>query len=130
MKKLLTAYSMYFNLKYKRTGVLFQGRFKATHASNDEYLKYLFSYIHLNPIKLIDPKWKENGITNHTKAEKYLEVYQYSSHLDYIGKNRDEGLILNKNAFPGYFDGPVDFKKYIRESLSFNDIIFTEDRPR
>ena len=36
--------------------------FKATHANEDEYLKYLFSYIHLNPIKLIEPLWKETGI--------------------------------------------------------------------
>lgn len=121
MRKLLTSYSMYFNTKYKRTGVLFQGRFRATHADNDAYLKYLFSYIHLNPIKIIDPEWKENGITNRTKAEKYLEGYRYSSYLDYIDKEREEHLILKKAAFPGYFRDISDFKKCTREWLSFND---------
>ena len=58
MQKLLTAYTMYFNKKNERTGPLFSGMFKATHANEDEYLKYLFSYIHLNPIKLIEPLWK------------------------------------------------------------------------
>src|SRR5674476_643636 len=53
MKKLLTAYSMYFNKKHNRTGGLFEGPFLARHADTDEYLKYLFSYIHLNPIKII-----------------------------------------------------------------------------
>src|SRR3989344_7978889 len=33
MKKLSTAYSMYFNNKYKRSGALFEGRFKAQHAN-------------------------------------------------------------------------------------------------
>src|SRR3989344_4623952 len=52
MKKLLTAYVMYFNKKYERTGSLFEGKFKSEPVREDNYLKYLFSYIHLNPIKL------------------------------------------------------------------------------
>src|SRR3989338_5014391 len=46
MHRLSTAYTMYFNVGRKRSGALFQGRFKAEHAKNDRYLKYLFSYIH------------------------------------------------------------------------------------
>ena len=53
MQKLSTAYSMYYNKKYNRTGSLFEGKFKAQHLNKDSYLKYIFSYIHLNPIKLI-----------------------------------------------------------------------------
>ncbi|OGJ11058.1 hypothetical protein A2467_03325, partial [Candidatus Nomurabacteria bacterium RIFOXYC2_FULL_36_8] len=60
MKKLSTAYAMYFNKKYIRTGILFQGRFKSEHANTDGYLKYLYAYIHLNPAKLKNPKWKED----------------------------------------------------------------------
>lgn len=125
MRKVLTAYSMYFNIKYERTGVLFQGRFGARHANSDEYLKYLFSYIHLNPVKIIDPKWKENGITDHKKAEEYLTGYQYSSYLDYLGHDREERMILNVDAFPGYFEDISDFKKCTQEWLSFKDIEFT-----
>lgn len=121
MRKFLTAYSMYFNNKYNRTGVLFQGRFKATHVNNDAYLKYLFSYIHLNPIKLIDVKWKENGISDRAKAEKYLERYQYSSYLDYLGEYREESIILKKKAFPEYFENVTSFKKCTREWLSFKN---------
>ncbi|MBU3925748.1 transposase, partial [Patescibacteria group bacterium] len=83
MEKLFTAYSMYFNKKNERTGRLFEGIFKATHANKDQYLKYLFAYIHLNPVKLIDLKWKENSITDKEKAKKFLKEYAYSSYLDY-----------------------------------------------
>jgi putative transposase len=72
MNKLCTSYSMYFNKKYNRTGALFQGKFKAEHADRDEYLKYLYAYIHLNPVKLIDSTWKEEGIKD---AGKKLEFY-------------------------------------------------------
>lgn len=102
--KLLTAYSMYFNKKNERTGKLFEGPFKATHASSDEYLKYLFSYVHLNPVKIIDPKWKKNGIADRKKAQQYLANYPYSSYLDYASAERGEKLILNKTAFPEYFE--------------------------
>jgi putative transposase len=120
MQKLSTAYSAYFNKKYSRSGSLFEGTFKATHADTDEYLKYLFSYIHLNPVKIIDPKWKENGIINHSDAKKYLNHYNYSSYIDYIGQNRKENTILTKAVFPDYFTGTKDFEWFIDEWLSFN----------
>src|SRR3989344_9576413 len=65
MLKLLTEYSMYFNKKYKRTGRLFESVFKSSHVDSEEYLKYLYSYIHLNPAKLIDKNWRNNPDKSH-----------------------------------------------------------------
>jgi len=121
MKKVLTSYSMYFNTKYEHSGVLFQGRFGARHADSDEYLKYLFAYIHLNPVKIIDPDWKENGIKDREKAKGYLSNYPYSSYLEYTGEERPEGCILNKEAFPEYFSHPQDFDIFIEDWLSFSE---------
>ena len=90
MKKLCSAYSMYFNKKYGRTGHLFQGRFQERHADTDEYLKYLYSYIHLNPVKMIDPEWKEKGMSNPKEAQEFLQQYKYSSLTDYRGSTRVE----------------------------------------
>lgn len=121
MSKLLTSYSMYFNKKYKRTGGLFEGCFKAKHANSDNYLKYLFAYIHLNPVKLIDPKWKEYGIKDRKMAKEYLAGYSYSSYMEYLGVLREEGKIINKTAFPEYFDEPKDFEGFIKDWLFFAD---------
>lgn len=44
----LGGYPKYFNNKHKRSGVLFQGKFKANHISNDKYLLYLSAYVNLN----------------------------------------------------------------------------------
>ena len=49
MRSLLTSYSMYFNKKYKRTGPLFESRYKASLISDDAYLEHVTRYIHLNP---------------------------------------------------------------------------------
>lgn len=122
MKKLLTAYSSYFNKINDRTGPLFDGRFKARHADRDEYLKYLFSYIHLNPVKLIEPGWKESGIKDKDKAKKFLEGYKYSSYTEYTQDSaRPEKLILNKEVAPEYFESTTDFNGFISEWLEFSE---------
>ncbi len=104
MGKVGTSYSMYFNKRYERTGSLFQGRYRAEHANHDNYLKYLFSYIHLNPVKLIQPDWKEQGIIDGKAAYEYVSAYPYSSLSDYLGPGRDEAKILTRQAFPDYFN--------------------------
>ena len=121
MQKLSTGYTMYFNERHERDGVLFQGKFKSSYVNEDEYLKYLFSYIHLNPVKSVDPHWKENGISNSDQAKKYLDHYAYSSYPDYLGVNRKEGGIITKNVMPNYFLSVADYKRTINDWLSLRD---------
>lgn len=128
MGKLGTSYSMYFNKRYIRTGSLFQGTFKSSHASTDEYLKYLYAYIHLNPVKLIDPTWREEGIKNSNEAFIYASNYNYSSLSEYLGGVRAENNILEKNPFPEYFLEHKDIKKELLEWLNFDEIL--ELKPR
>lgn len=45
----MTSYSRYFNLKYKRSGALFETRYKASRIEQDIYLEHISRYIHLNP---------------------------------------------------------------------------------
>jgi len=113
MQKLTTAYVMYYNQKYKRTGGLFEGKFKSEHINNDRYLKYIFSYIHLNPIKLIEPKWKDVGIKNNNKTISFLNEYIFSSYLDYKKENREQKIILNTESFPNYFLTQKDLESEI-----------------
>ncbi len=121
MQKLSTAYSMYFNKKYQRTGSLFEGKFKAQHLDTDRYLKYIFSYIHLNPVKLIQGDWKEVGIKNQGEAFTYLNTYRYSSYLDFLEEGRTQGKILNIDVFPKYFPSKKSFLREIIDWLSYKD---------
>lgn len=119
MQKLCTGYSMYFNKKNKRTGSLFEGKFKSVHVESDEQAKYNFSYIHLNPVKLIDSSWKENGAKNIKKTLDYLSKYKWSSYLDYNGVKRSENKIISPNDFPDYFSGRKVFGEEIFDWLTF-----------
>jgi len=85
MKKLGVGYSMYFNMKHERVGPLFQGRFKAKFVDDEVYLTHVLRYIHLNPIEIIDPAWKESGIKSWKKSLEFLKSYKWSSYNDYSG---------------------------------------------
>lgn len=117
MRKLLTGYSSYFNKKYNRTGALFEGRFKSTRVTSDAQAKYLFSYIHLNPVKIIDKMWRESGIRDVSRAVKFLDAYPWSSYHDHKGVIRRENSLLAIRDFPEYFSSPAIFEKEIFEWL-------------
>ncbi len=116
MLKLMTSYSMYFNKKYERTGKLYEGVFKSTHLNDDNYLKYLYSYIHLNPAKLIDKNWKKNKNASHLLE--YILSYPYSSIKEY---KEAKFKIINPSIFPNYFQNPISHKKELFEWLKIND---------
>ncbi len=93
------AYTNYFNIKHKRRGHLFQGRYKAIVIEADSYAGELSRYIHLNPVRasLIDVP----------------EKYKWSSYRYYLGrKNKPEWL--STDFILGYFEGDGSFpeKRY------------------
>ncbi len=119
MKKVSTAYAMFFNNRYDRTGALFEGRFKAKHVDTDIYLRYLYAYIHLNPIKLINSKWKENKINDRKEAKKFLKSYEFSSYPVYLGRNVNQKSILDFKDFPKYFKQNTDMETLIDYWLNY-----------
>ena len=122
MHRLCTSYSKYFNKKYNRTGKLFEDKFKAVHIKNENQAKYLFSYIHINPVKLIQKNWKEWGIRNKGQVIDFLNNYKWSSFQDFQGIIRDENKIIDPGSFPlSYFSTRKSFKKEIFEWLSIDD---------
>ena len=119
MLKLMTGYSMYFNTKYERTGKLYEGVFKSVHASKDIYLKYLYSYIHLNPAKLVEKNWKKKERTKSTtELFDYVFSYLYSS----IGEYKENNFrIVSPSQFPEYFKEAIDHKVELFKWLSLNE---------
>lgn len=61
----LGGYTWYFNNRHKRNGALFQGRFKSSHISTNEYLLHVSAYVNLNnrfdgkPYSLSKSSWEE-----------------------------------------------------------------------
>jgi putative transposase len=89
LQKLFIGYTMYFNTKYQRKGVLFQGRTKARHVNEGVYLDHILRYIHLNPLDYIDKKWREHGIANIRSARRAVLKYPWSSICGCIGDEQN-----------------------------------------
>jgi REP-associated tyrosine transposase len=51
MRRLLTGYALWYNRRHRRSGHLFQNRYKSILCQEDVYLLELVRYIHLNPIR-------------------------------------------------------------------------------
>lgn len=120
-KKALTAYSMYFNAKYDHSGVLFQGRFKSSHIDNDAYFRWIFSYVHLNPLSLVEPGWEEKGVSDIAKARSFIRSYKPSSYFDYFCSKRQESSILSTENMPTFLNTQNDLEDLLAS--------FIKDRP-
>lgn len=83
MQKIGTGYTHYFNEKHLRSGVLFQGKYKHVQIVTDGQLRYVKQYIHLNPLDLYQPNWKDVGVSDPTEALLYLKHYRWSDCENY-----------------------------------------------
>ncbi len=116
MHKLNMGYSKYFNEKYKRKGTLFEGRYKSILIKQESHFYHLPYYIHLNPLDLKFPEWREGKLRNYKEAMKFLENYRWSSHLDYIGK-KNFPSITKREFLLRVFGGEKEYRKSIRQWL-------------
>lgn len=87
MRAVLTSYSGYFNRKYKRSGPLFETRYKSSRVSNDMYLMHISRYIHLNPKSWRTWRWSS------------LSEYLGSSTSDWVSPTRIMDLFKDKSQY-------------------------------
>ncbi len=83
LQKSMTGYTMFFNTRHERSGVLFQGKTKSRLVDSDKYLMWLKSYLALNPLDLCESGWKEKGVKNEKLSCEFLEKYPWRSDFDY-----------------------------------------------
>lgn len=108
MGKLLTSYSKYVNQKYSRKGPLMCRPFRAKQVDTDSYLRWLISSMHLSPASQRYPNWQLEGVGDLKTAWEDISTYPYSSYRDYFGEQRDETLIINKEALPFFISDLED----------------------
>lgn len=116
MKKLGTGYAMFFNIKYQRAGALFGGLFKSKLIGvDDNYMRQLFGYIHINPLEIKFPDWENQIKKPSVEMKKFLESYRYSSYIDYLGRDRVEKKIITPESFPDYFESTLSFRDFVED---------------
>ena len=77
MRSLLTGYAGAFNRRYRRTGHLFQNRYKSIVVQEEPYFLELVRYLHLNPLRA--------GVVPDLRA---LDRYPWTGHSALLGRVR------------------------------------------
>jgi len=74
----MTGYAVTFNLRHRRSGYLFQNRYKSVVCEEDPYLLELIRYIHLNPLR-----------AKLVKDLKELDKYPWTGHSAILGRRKN-----------------------------------------
>ena len=110
MKKLNIGYVKYFNIKNKREGALFQGRYKSVPITNEAHFIHIPYYIHCNPLDIRMREWRGRKIKSSKEALKFLNSYRWSSHLDYLGKPNFPS-VTQRDFLLEYFGGIEGYRE-------------------
>lgn len=99
IKRIAGSYVYWYNWKYKRTGHLFQDRFKSEPVDDDAYFLTVLRYIHQNPVK--------GGLC------KGVADFQYSSYSEYLKKSEFVDIdfcfsLMSYEQFVEYHNENVD----------------------
>ena len=107
-RSLFTAYSMYFNRKYKRHGHLFESVFKAAHITREPHLAHITRYIHMNPRTYRTYKWSSIRYYTGESAPGWLHPERVldmtpTQYLNFLAsyEGRKAELELLKNSIAG-----------------------------
>lgn len=89
MRRLQTGYAVAFNRRHRRSGHLFQNRFKSILVEEEPYLLELVRYIHLNPLRA--------GLVRGMRG---LDAYPWSGHAVLMGRSeagfQDSDFVLSQ----------------------------------
>lgn len=107
MQRLGTGYTKYFNHKYDRSGVLFQGKFKAVHVDSNEYLLHVSAYVNLN--------YRVHNFGSRTSKFQYRGSWE-----EYVGvicgKKKKDG-ICDTDTILGQFRNKSEYIPFAENSL-------------
>lgn len=107
------SYTQAFNKVYQRNGSLFTPNFKRKEIANEEYLREVILYVHLNPVI--------HGIANDYKS------YLHSSYKSIVSKKKTS---LKRKEVVKLFDD-LENLEYVHESRKMNEellnLIISED---
>ncbi len=106
MRVFQNSYAKYFNTKNKRSGALFQSMFKGVRIEDDDQFVHVARYIHLNPLTSFVLQKPDE-----------LEIYPWSSFMDYAGKRSIP--FLEMNTLKGLSSSMEKFKEFTFDQVEY-----------
>lgn len=108
MRQLNMNYSIYFNKKNKRTGHLWQGRFKSWYVTDEAYLYTLMRYIEQNPLK--------------ANMVKDIAEYPYSSYHYFLNYNEIPECLRQSWVAKNYKEDKAAIKAFLSEPVDMSQL--------
>lgn len=117
MRKIGTAYTLYFNSRHKREGNLFLKPFQSRHASPGRPVQHMVSYVHANPAVLYEPQWKTNHVVDPQFLGERITAYSYSSLGSHAGVPAPTNALVDTEIFSVVQTVPI--QKMLREARQY-----------
>ena len=117
MRKIGTAYTMYFNARYGRTGNLLLKPFQSRHVSTDRYFQHLINYVHCNPATLFEPEWRTSHVVDPQFLGEKIATYPYSSLKAHTNEKTPTSTILDSEVFSMVRTTPI--QKMLQEARQY-----------
>jgi len=127
------SYSVWFNRRHRRSGHLFQGRFKAMVVDFDEWGAELSRYIHLNPVRTrkhgLDKRARaadRQGLGESVSKEQALRRlaalshHRWSSYAAYVGENGVPEWLHTEQVSAKFGQGSQarrGYRRYVEEAV-------------
>jgi len=109
MRRLMTGYAVTFNIRHRRSGHLFQNRYKSVVCEEDPYLLELIRYIHLNPLRA--------KLVEDLKA---LDKYQWTGHNAILGRRKNPLVPEPRSKESSSAEGGFSFYQFRPETEKDN----------
>lgn len=132
MQSLGRCYVRYFNYTYRRSGTLWEGRFKSCLVDSESYLLHLYRYIELNPVRaamVADPAdYAWSSYQCNALGKDSALCTEHAAYLS-LGKTRDERLLQYRELFSSHIDGKLldDIRKSLNSGLALGSERFIRD---
>lgn len=114
MQRLGIGMAKKYNERYKESGSLFQGAYRAKTISDDRYFRYVSAYVQLKNAFDTYPGGQNGARNNFDRAFEWACAYPYSSIGDYAG-NFDR-QIAEKTFLSSLFT-PVEYKEFSKDVI-------------
>jgi REP element-mobilizing transposase RayT len=109
MGRLLTGYAITFNRRHRRSGHLFQNRYKSILCQEDSYLLELTRYMHLNPLRA--------KLVNSLQE---LDRYPYAGHSVIMGLQNNDWQDINyvlRHFGRSKEQATTEYRKYVQKGI-------------
>lgn len=116
MLSVQTSYAVYFNQRYRKSGYVFEGPYRAKLVEGDTYLLALSRYLHLNPVATA--AFQGKSLDTRRKA---LRAYPWSSHREYMGTARRKEWMRYGPLEELIRDRGGSYRAYVEAGLAEND---------